>query len=75
MKIKKTLLAAIALGVSVGVTTTSCSKPDIKPQEEEVAGDVQQELGPEDFNFELIEGTRSPIPPYLQCNCPTCGLG
>ena len=61
MKISKKLLTAVAVGVALGTTTTSCSmftdQVEVEPQEKAVEG---KDNGGED--------------PY-RCNCPGCGMG
>jgi|GEM_PF-565211 len=60
MKLPKSLLGAILLGVSIQVTQSSCSKDD-------------RDLNPQPLTEQ--PGTENEPGSYHPDNCPACGMG
>ncbi|MCB0386629.1 MAG: hypothetical protein KDD43_14650 [Bdellovibrionales bacterium] len=66
MKLSKSILAALAVGLTLGSATTSCQKMDLK-----------KEFGQHQCTSECGENcpNSEPGPPPPIDNCPACGMG
>lgn len=59
MKISKKVLGALVVGLAVQASTSSCDKPEIKP----------------DKSKKAATETPTNQPPDPAYNCPACGMG
>lgn len=71
MKLPKSLITAIALGVTVGATATSCRQLEIEP--EVYILHEHDEERPADCTIETEPAGDDPYP--FPDGCPMCGMG
>lgn len=64
MKISKSLLQAIALGVTIGTTTVACES--LKKENE----DMHTQSCPDNCTIDHAKTNQEP-----EYNCPACGMG
>ena len=71
MKINKSILAAIALGLTVGATATACRPLEVEPEDQVILHEHTDECPDE-----CTEGNTNTDPGQNPWdNCPACGMG